>query len=96
MCCQIRKAVHIEKEFGIDLSSLPVIYSDKDEYCPKIARLCNPFGEPLTRSREDLLQINFWFEQPPAISKSKIQTSRYRKQKYLLYFSLFQLRFLRR
>ncbi|XP_065831023.1 uncharacterized protein [Oscarella lobularis] len=72
ICCQIRKAVHIDKEFVIDLTSLPVIYSDEDEYSPNVAYLCNPFDEPLAAGREDFRQINFWFEQLPASDRDAL------------------------
>ena len=65
ICCQIRKAVNSGNECGIDLSSLPVIYSDEDEYCPNLPRLFNPFDEPLATNPDDLFQINFWFGQLP-------------------------------
>ena len=65
ICSQIRKAVNSGNEWGIDLSSLPVIYSDEDEYCPNLPRLCNPFDEPLATNPDDLFQINFWFGQLP-------------------------------
>ena len=71
ICCQIKEASHIDKELGIDLSSLAVIYSDEEEYSPSVAQLSNPFDEPLAANGEDLLQINIWFEQLPAICEGK-------------------------
>ena len=75
ICFQTKEANHIDKELGIDLTNLPVIYSDKEEYSPSVAQLSNPFGEPLDASREDFLQINVWFEQLPAVCGCKTDLS---------------------
>ena len=77
ICCQIKEAIQIEKELGIDLSNLAVIYSDEEEYSPSVVQLSNPFDEPLAANGEDFLQINVWFEQLPAICEGKTDLSIY-------------------